>query len=150
MNIPLPIFRNIKRRWRAKGHGVHSPFAYRFITEILALDSIYGYYEYDNIATRDIDAKTSRWLRLICRLKARYADRLIIVDDDFNMAGNVDPEEFTDKIIAIKDSNSGGGRKILKNVANRKFGMVFGYRRIAVVCLLKHLPCQNFEIHIPN
>lgn len=49
---PLTILR---RRARAKGFGVHSPFAYRFITEVLS-EHLY-YYDYDRL-----DSKRDRTL----------------------------------------------------------------------------------------
>lgn len=37
------------RAWRSRGFGVHSPFAFRFITEVLR--SSVGYYAYEQIGT---------------------------------------------------------------------------------------------------
>lgn len=37
----------IKRWWRTKGHGIHSPFAYAFITDVLA--DKHPFYAYDDI-----------------------------------------------------------------------------------------------------
>ena len=30
------IIQNIKRKWRAKGHGIHSPFAFDFVTKVFS------------------------------------------------------------------------------------------------------------------
>ncbi len=40
------------KRWRhGRGFGVHSPFAYHFVTEVLRLPRIYGYYAYRDVAS---------------------------------------------------------------------------------------------------
>lgn len=46
----MPSFLNLNKALRrvrhGRGFGIHSPFAYRFITEVLNLPSEYGYYQY--------------------------------------------------------------------------------------------------------
>ncbi|MCH5235942.1 MAG: hypothetical protein J1E16_11675 [Muribaculaceae bacterium] len=62
-------------RWRhSKGYGVHSPYAYRFITEVLRPGN-YGYYAYDHLTTlnRNFKEHRSSFFR-----EARFLIRLAI------------------------------------------------------------------------
>lgn len=55
-------------RWRhSKGYGIHSPFAYRFVTDVLNPKS-YGYYAYWNIDEL-LKGKENSDYRLIHRVK---------------------------------------------------------------------------------
>ncbi len=65
---PLTILR---RRARAKGFGVHSPFAYRFITEVLT--ERLPYYDYDKLRTKN-DRTVYRIAAYFCPTKV-YASR---------------------------------------------------------------------------
>ena len=54
------------RRWRcSRGFGVHSPFAYSFIHDVLR-EHRYGYYAYDDM--HDDDAMRL-WFRIVCRFQ---------------------------------------------------------------------------------
>lgn len=55
----IPGFRPLKRAWRSRGFGIHSPFAFRFVTRVLREDG--EYYAY-------------RELRRIAHSGARFAD----------------------------------------------------------------------------
>lgn len=67
-------------RWRhSKGYGVHSPYAYRFITDVLKPGN-YGYYAYHELERLNRNLKSGRasffhesrfLIRLILFLKAR-------------------------------------------------------------------------------
>ena len=47
-------------RWRhSKGYGVHSPFAYKFVTEVLR-PGIYGYYAYNQLEALNRNFKEQR------------------------------------------------------------------------------------------
>ncbi len=48
MNVAGRLLEVLRRRSRRRGFGVHSPFAYRYITEVVA--QRYSYYAYDDIA----------------------------------------------------------------------------------------------------
>lgn len=54
--------RRVKRWWRSRGHGVHSPFAFRFITMVLRGRGVY-------YASSELSAMPeARWHRLLFRL----------------------------------------------------------------------------------
>lgn len=56
----------LKRLWRSKGHGVHSPFAFRFITAVLRNDST-AYYAYA-FGLDDAAGKRRRQIRRLYRV----------------------------------------------------------------------------------
>lgn len=61
-----PLLRPLKRWWRSRGHGVHSPFAFRFITTVLREPGVY--YAYPQIESMP-DAE---WLKLLFRLVCEF------------------------------------------------------------------------------
>lgn len=67
----MKFFRRLRH---GLGFGIHSPFAYRFITEVLNLPKEYGYYPYLYI---EDDAS-----RTIFRIAARFQPRKVCVVDN--------------------------------------------------------------------
>lgn len=54
----------LRRRWRARGHGIHSPFAYRMVTSVLReRGRYYGYEVLEKRCGEDV-----RWLKLVFRI----------------------------------------------------------------------------------
>ena len=75
----MNLLRRIKRLWRGRGFGVHSPFAYWFVTDVLNLSHGYEYYGYETI--REIVPPRSRRLyRLILRVGASLGARSVAVE----------------------------------------------------------------------
>lgn len=70
----MPSFlKKIFLRVRHKhGFGIHSPFAYRFITEVLNLPGNYGYYSYLYIS--------ERYLRTIFRIAVHFNPQNVCVE----------------------------------------------------------------------
>lgn len=64
---------DIYKRWRhSKGYGVHSPYAYKIVTEVIQQPKGYSYYGYDKIKGLS-QRKERRFLRMLLRL-ASYTD----------------------------------------------------------------------------
>lgn len=95
--------RLIARWWRSRGYGVHSPFAFRFIREVLCQSS--PYYNYPLIEALPAD---HHWLKLLFRLIVEFkpsqldapsgltgAERSAIVLADSRLASII-PEVPTD------------------------------------------------------
>lgn len=83
------------RRWRhSKGYGVHSPFAYRFITEVLHPGN-YGYYSYHQLETLNRNSKIEqpsffKEARFLIRLAIfLQTKRIIIYKNKFHEAQTV-------------------------------------------------------------
>lgn len=62
------MFEALKRWWRSRGFGIHSPSAYRFVREVLCPQSIYGYYAYDTIAEMAAGRESFRELCMLYRV----------------------------------------------------------------------------------
>ena len=70
-----PTFFDWYLRWRhSKGYGVHSPFAYRFITDVLKPGD-YGYYAYHQLEYLNRNLKSGRYSFL---REAKFLIRLAI------------------------------------------------------------------------
>lgn len=71
------------RRWRhGRGFGVHSPYAYRMVREVLRLPDTCGYYAYADIARERVRLRAPLRLAdafLIYRLAVEFAPRDVVV-----------------------------------------------------------------------
>ena len=96
----MNLFERFRRFLTSRGFGVHSPFAFRFITEIVG--ERYAYYGYDDIETAIEKHPEERKLRRHSRLLLRIAGRIGI--DTAILAG--------DAPFAIKAAVEGAGKRI--------------------------------------
>lgn len=73
---------------RMRGHGVHSPFAYRFITEVIGEPGrTYAYYAYPAIRSLALKyGEQEHWLRLLFRVTAEFFPADILVDSQLTPA----------------------------------------------------------------
>lgn len=65
----------ISRRWRSKGHGIHSPLAFRMVTEVLRQDyAFYAYPDIDRLCATPGEASMARLIhRLTCEFRPASA-----------------------------------------------------------------------------
>ena len=154
------------RRWRhGRGFGIHSPFAFRFVTETLRQPC--AYYAYGSVGA-------DRTLRLIVRLvvalrpaavalaapgTARWADAIRLADsrlklvDDLSAAELIiaDCSAMSDSDVDALFASSPRPHALLVNArripALGNFGMTFsnGHGTV-VVASHPHLPRQDFEV----
>lgn len=61
--------------WRSRGFGVHSPFAYSLIREVLAEDA--PYYAYERL--KEMDASDFRFNALLHRLMCRFTPHCVML-----------------------------------------------------------------------
>lgn len=76
----VPGFRRIKRAWRSRGFGIHSPFAFRFITCVLRQRS--PYYGYDRLRSLADGRSEFRRAALIFRLVCEFVPDTVVVEAD--------------------------------------------------------------------
>lgn len=70
----------ILRYWRGKGFGIHSPFAFSFVTEIAHCK--YAYYAYEEIAHYATNATSLHDAKLIHRIIARFHISNVVLHKD--------------------------------------------------------------------
>lgn len=102
----IPGFRRLKRAWRSRGFGIHSPFAFRFVTCVLRERG--EYYAYAEL--RRIAHSGARFadLSLLFRLVCFFEPSVFGVYGDFG----VQPRKtvaLADSRVRIMDMNSASG-----------------------------------------
>lgn len=157
------LLKSFARRRHSRGFGIHSPFAYRFITEVLCLPHNYGYYAYA-LAGRDSN------LRLLVRLLVFFSPASVTVDLGEGAAAVV---RLVREVVPHAALNGVCPDFIItdKNVVTQMpcnvflvgaeavaclpaigetlpYGMTFAGRECAVVAALPHLPRQDFELKL--
>lgn len=101
----IPGFRPLKRAWRSRGFGIHSPFAFRFVTRVLREDG--EYYAY-------------RELRRIAHSGARFADLSLL----FRIICCFSPSE-----VGVFGGLSVQARKAIAHGRFARKGCRYAYRR---------------------
>ncbi len=151
---------SIKRWWRGHGFGVHSPFAFRFITEVLRCDSGYAYYAYDELRRQWMSAPSGErmpWRRMaaIYRVGVRFAPAPVALrgDDPYGLAsaaiamasGSADiPAE--DAVVSVwADITTGGWPEA---VSAMKRGMSFSDGHIGIIVADCKLPLHHYEVRL--
>lgn len=165
-----------KRRWRAGGFGIHSPFAYSFVTEVLSRRGAAGHEKLLEGLTGDDLHFASLMLRCIEYLKpatiAVYSDSdgrlqhiigsvqpdITIIGNDstavpdmtvFRASGGSMPGDNGSPVCIITRINKEPSRSLWKRVtATCSRGMDFSDRRTGIICRFSHLPRQSFKIVI--
>lgn len=160
-----PVLTLLRRLRHSRGFGVHSPFAYRFITEVLRQPC--AYYAYDTLGDDDT-LRTVFRVALHCR-----PSRAAILSQRPGLAQTISaacPATELTRTAAVADMiicdateapaslpNAPDGRYIIFLGRDRTLwrqllrrmpcGMTFDNRRtMAVAACLTHLPRQDFDI----
>ncbi|WP_289752993.1 hypothetical protein [uncultured Duncaniella sp.] len=84
----IPGFRRIKRAWRSRGFGIHSPFAFRFVTCVLRESG--EYYAYRELRRIAGDRKAFRRLALVFRLVCEFRPAVVSVVGDSDFTAHID------------------------------------------------------------
>lgn len=166
------LFLPVERRWRSRGHGVHSPFAYRFITS--TLHNRCAYYSYGDIAeeapTRRDAVIAERLFRIILsfrpRAVARYGATTPCVEEAIaaatagyrvasetgfsivTSATALDMPHLSDVTVFLNMWNADMQRLFERLESGLEYGMTFVGRDMAVAVNLPTLPRQRFNVNI--
>ena len=165
-NIFAAVAEPLRRWWRSRGHGVHSPFAYRFIRGVLREQG--HYYNYSEIDSLGGDTHWHRLLfRLVCefepeqllathlsvdeRTVIRLADSRVSMPPDVPLPDNLpaDVLEMRGKVtvaMVIRDISSDSHRwaNLLESL---RAGMTFTNGTVGIVVERPGLPRQDFRIN---
>lgn len=78
----FPGFKRVKRSWRSRGFGIHSPFAFRFVTCVLRERG--EYYAYREM--REFIGNSGRFksMSLIVRLVCEFRPAVVAISGDAN------------------------------------------------------------------
>lgn len=154
-----------KRLRHGKGFGIHSPFAYRFITETLRQPC--SYYAYGSLPQgglsdgewrllvrllvhfrpgrvtlgEGLPKATGRFIRAVCP-RVTFGDH-----GDLLLACGDVPEEYAAMVQKGDMHAIVLNSKSMPDAGAREHGMVFGNGRMWVMCAHPHLPSQNFDVH---
>lgn len=157
------MFDWLKRQRSSRGFGIHSPFAYNFVLNVLR--ERYPYYAYDEIVERDhrllyrialnlcpseirgasVPREVIRNLPSTSRNRAKGSFPLYVITRDTPVAFVEIHAPFAALFLDI-DAEM---RKRLRRLTDSMdgYGMVFSNPRRAVVVADRDLPRQNFSIN---
>lgn len=76
----VPGFRRLKRAWRSRGFGIHSPFAFRFVTTVLRQKG--EYYAYSVLRESCPGKREFRKASLLFRLVCEFIPDALILDPE--------------------------------------------------------------------
>ncbi len=153
-----------QRLRHGRGFGVHSPYAYRFITEVL--HQPHSYYAYAHVPDDILSAHD--W-KLLVRLAVHFRPKTIALgpgvpsrvgrfvhkivprarfgdSPDLLIAFNQIPQEYEKDVCAGDLHAIVLNSKSMPDAADRCHGMVFGNGKEWVMCAYPHLPAQNFDV----
>lgn len=156
-----PLSRQVKRWWRSRGHGVHSPFAFRFITKVLRAPGCY--YAYPRLESMPDAWWLKLLFRLVCEFEPSAVEAIRLTPAECQAISLADSRV---RISAGKGARSGAcivmhGRdtevKVERNITGHDSawlrmtremtaGMTFTNGVIGIAVLRPDLPRQNFDI----
>lgn len=160
------------RRWRhSRGFGIHSPFAFRFVCEVLNPSRAYGFYAYEELEAMRrrlrVRSISRRRLRMLFRvvLELRPATVCIVANEPladllrFVVAKAAPAAQVVDHcadllICASAQVCHDATHAVFLDIANgaldafagRAYGHLYRNPDIAIYVGHRHLPRQTFEV----
>lgn len=148
------LLTNPRRAARSRGHGVHSPFAYKFVTEVLRQPCAYYIYDELDRAARS-EGRDPRVIRALYRTALFFAPAPIEVQSPRSEAvslalrsanrHSVNPKEASRCVIATDNAIDG----VIRYWEQADSGMLFHTPEAAFFVKSKLLPHQRFDILLP-
>ena len=106
----IPGFRRVKKAWRSRGFGIHSPFAFRFISRVLRERG--EYYAYGELRRLAGSQRRFRELSLLFRLVCHFRPAAVRVvgEPDEGVRGAVRLADSGAVLIEERDRANGSNR----------------------------------------
>ena len=159
----MPLSRCFRRWWRSRGHGVHSPFAFRFITMVLRQEG--GYYAYRELESMADPEWHKLLLRLVCEFEPSRIEAIRLTDSERKAIALADSRvevvagkgtrcgacmvmHGRDAMVMIERSVSGHDTAWPRILASMTSGMSFTNGRTGIAVVRPGLPRQDFEINL--
>ena len=141
-----------RRRWRSRGFGIHSPFAYAFVTETLAAKGAGDCEE----RVRAVAGKEYRRMALLPDTIALYPEADDTARQVIEMAAGSrqpriiradDTAAETPTFYFISGIDNGEARDLWQRISSRHTrGMDFTDLHMGILCPYPHLPRQSYRI----
>lgn len=149
----------LHRWWCSKGHGIHSPFAYRMVTEVLPERA--RYYAYEDIGQMPDASRLKLLFRLVCEFVPSTVYAPSLTDDERRVILMADSRvRFVDEPVkadfiagALPLEMRSGQTAVTWRVGRvwrdykraLRSGMTFSNGRYGIVVNRPGLPRQDFE-----
>ncbi|MDE6378172.1 MAG: hypothetical protein K2K72_05450 [Duncaniella sp.] len=159
------LWARLRRAWRSRGHGVHSPFAFRFIRGVLRERT--PYYAYQQVEQLRGDV---HWHKLLFRLVVEFEplsvmsshlsqdERRVITLADSRVelpvrgshnsfpAGAIELKAREVTVVVVRDlpANPGEWHRVRQQL---DCGMTFTNGTVGIVVIRHDLPRQDFEVN---
>lgn len=156
----------LRRALRRKGHGIHSPYAFRLVTGVFADPGAYYAYPMLERLGRSTGSDPG-WLKLLFRLICEFQpaelqvpeslpdierQAIMAADSRLRLTRAEAPVSYC---LTAPASLPESGAVIIREISRpelealtteRGYGMVFRYKHAAVIVMRHDLPAQTFEI----
>ncbi|MCM1348011.1 MAG: hypothetical protein NC338_01250 [Firmicutes bacterium] len=147
--------RSPRRAARSRGFGIHSPFAFRFVREVLT--QRYAYYCYPRLeAAASLDGVNRRMVKALFRLALFFRPEAIEVRGAIspsvalalrlgNPCPETPPEADATCVVALPEA----APSLQLQWQQAESGMLFQAPELTVWVRAGHLPHQQFKISLP-
>lgn len=143
-----------KRAARSRGHGIHSPFAYKFVTEVLRQPCAYYIYDELDRAARD-EGRDPRVIRALYRAALFFAPAPVEVQSPRSEAIKLALHSANRHAVNLKETprcvigTDASADTVVRFWEQADSGMLFHTPEAAFFVKSKLLPHQRFDILLP-
>lgn len=159
-----PLARAVRRWWRSRGHGVHSPFAYRFITTVLRQRGAAAYYAWPRVEAMPSPEWHKPLFRLVCEFAPSRVDALRLADTEREAIALADSrvEVCADTPgipfagirltapgveVLVERNITGHDSRWAALLASMTSGMTFTDGLVGIAVIRHDLPRQDYEVN---
>ena len=159
-----PLARAVRRWWRSRGHGVHSPFAYRFITTVLRQRGAAP----DDARPRVHPMPSPEWHKLLFRLVCEFApsrvdalrltdterEAIVLADSRVEVSADTTGIPFAGirltapgVEVLVERNITGHDSRWAALLASMTSGMTFTDGLVGIAVIRHDLPRQDYEVN---